>query len=951
MKLKSLLLSITLFAVIVLISTQKAFAEISINLTFPTNEEKCEFNIEALRWEIINPNSDDYDKIVINVYIENFSDNLDKIISKELPVDAEFYEFEDDELTILRTQLRTNYYWEVVVYDTSNNTIYSSQQFSFQLTKQPEFSDKSIEDFAACVSLTPILHWSNEENFAKHYTVQLSYYPNDFDSPANENIVITHLTDSSARVTINGTLNLDENTTFYWRIIDTACPDNYSATREFTTTTASPITLLTPANNAIGEAVLNSIITEGYGYANYIQLTWEDATQANNTYNLQIAADDSFTDIAIETDITNDTPYFNFEYNENNQKYYWRVLIANDDGACDLWSDVFSFTTPLQDVVPLSPSDVAECVPFDATFTWEKQENAPHYQLRISTNALFPNDNRTFYVNVVEDTNSVVVPLTNENTKYFWSIRMLNEETGNMSIWSDTLSFKTTLRGPQLLSPANGSMGALAGSTFRLTWQLLAITQCNYEIQVAQAADFSINSMLVIVLISDADRNTYDFSLVENENVSDYYWRVKAYPINEYEYCPSDWSQTFSFSIRTSAPSIIKPGVAYNSTASIDTIYSTSTIFKWTRPNNAQRYDIEYSLSIDALNNNDYAHLEYKYNYSIDSLQVDYLEADTIYYWRVRAKNGNAASDWSEIFHFRTGFHEPLVVTLSSPINNSAFVPSNAELKWRENILAQKFEIVVATANNFDDEEKIVTNVTTNTNDTIYTFAKDILSHSTQYFWRVRAINENVEGPWSAVWNFTTSPAAPSEAVALVTPLDDVSDISPNNARFTWNALNVAQYYILQISKAENFSTTVVNQNVVNRTFYIAENLEGETTYYWRVLAGNLNGDGSRWSEVRKFKTGTSSIVDLDYTSFINIAPNPVNVSTFHCNIGLKRAANLTLLIFDVLGNEVQSMNIDCLEGTNSLVLGTGQLLAGNYFCKVIADGKIIATTQFIVIK
>ena len=956
MKQKPIFLSLAIFAAIALTTVQKIFAaDISVNLKYPLNGEKCVPNNQkiSIEWEIINPNNNDgldgYDGLFINVWDINSELEANIISSFVLPLDAESYEFNDEELEMLRSKLYSDYYWRVIIFSENSEDTdpIFSRTFSFQLTQAPEFSTVSIEDNATCVSLKPKLHWSNKNHFAKNCFAQVSYSEN-FDSPDDENIVIIPLNDSSAMVTINETSNLDGNTTFYWRVIHTACPNNHSETRAFTTTVNSPITLVSPENNAVGETILpvTDIVK------NTIRLDWENSTQTyGNIYHIQITTDIDFDDeYLIVVDDSVMVEYYDFDFDVNyNQRYRWRVLLVDENETCNSWSDIHSFTTPFRAITPISPTvENNECFPLDATFIWERRNFRVHYQICISTDSLFPEDDeKTFYYNTSTiDTNSIVIPLPNENTEYFWKIRAFNliHDTVifNTSVWSKVLSFRTNLRGPQLLTPVNENMNVAANSTIELSWEMIADILCNYEIQIASTPDFDANSMIKRTVEGNID--TYNFAL--SNNVEDYYWRVKAHPINDEEYCSSDWSETFMFSMRIGAPTIISPGVAYPSDT-IDAILTTSTTLKWTKPENAKRYDIECSLSMDALNNNDYDNMRYKHNYGEDSLLVDYLEADTIYYWRVRAKNDNSTSNWSKTFYFRTGFHEPLSVILSSPANNSTFAPSNVELRWRQNVLAQRFEIIIDTVDNFSSGK--FKTIITDTNDTYYIFGET--EFTTKYYWRVRAINENVTGPWSPIWNFTTAPPAPFDAVVLIAPENDIDGISPDKATFIWNALNTAQYYILQLSKVENFNTTVFNQNISNRTSYILDRLENETIYYWRILAGNVNGDGSEWSEVRKFKTGISSIIDLSYTSFINIAPNPVNVSTSYCNIGLTKSANLTVLIFDALGNEVESINIDCLEGKNSIVLNTNQLSIGNYLCKVIADGKIIATTQFVVIK
>ena len=50
------------------------------------------------------------------------------------------------------------------------------------------------------------------------------------------------------------------------------------------------------------------------------------------------------------------------------------------------------------------------------------------------------------------------------------------------------------------------------------------------------------------------------------------------------------------------------------------------------------------------------------------SFEIDLLELNTVYFWKVREKFGDLYSPWSEVWNFKTTAGAPL---LSSPANNS----------------------------------------------------------------------------------------------------------------------------------------------------------------------------------------------------------------------------------------------------------------------------------------
>ena len=68
-----------------------------------------------------------------------------------------------------------------------------------------------------------------------------------------------------------------------------------------------------------------------------------------------------------------------------------------------------------------------------------------------------------------------------------------------------------------------------------------------------------------------------------------------------------------------------------------------------------------------------------------------------------------------------------------------------------------------------------------------------------------------------------------------------------------WNSSAGATSYILQVSKNTTFTEIITHLDLTTTT-YALNNLNNNTTYYWRVLAKNSNGS-SGWSSVWSFTT------------------------------------------------------------------------------------------------
>jgi hypothetical protein len=93
----------------------------------------------------------------------------------------------------------------------------------------------------------------------------------------------------------------------------------------------------------------------------------------------------------------------------------------------------------------------------------------------------------------------------------------------------------------------------------------------------------------------------------------------------------------------------------------------------------------------------------------------------------------------------------------------------------------------------------------------------------------------------------------PPSAPTLSSPSDGATGVSLTPS-LSWNSSSGATSYQLQVSTVSSFSSTVVNQTGIAATSYTV-NLNGNTSYYWRVNASNVAGTSS-WSSARSFTTG-----------------------------------------------------------------------------------------------
>jgi hypothetical protein len=229
------------------------------------------------------------------------------------------------------------------------------------------------------------------------------------------------------------------------------------------------------------------------------------------------------------------------------------------------------------------------------------------------------------------------------------------------------------------------------------------------------------------------------------------------------------------------------------------------------------------------------------------------LANQTKYFWRVRSKNLSGSSAYSAVYRFTTKIAVPPVPILSTPSNGTAGVTINPALTWNAVTGAAQYWLQLSNDSLFS---KLIVN-----DSAITTTDRRISGLSTQmkYYWKVSAKNSSGTGPWSATWNFTTTIAVPDVPTLLV-PLDRVVDVALNPV-LTWNPVENASTYSVQVSVDSLFASTVVNDSLVSSASIQLASLLGNTTYYWHVKAKNDIGT-SQYSSVVRFTTEGQIFVD-----------------------------------------------------------------------------------------
>jgi len=199
-------------------------------------------------------------------------------------------------------------------------------------------------------------------------------------------------------------------------------------------------------------------------------------------------------------------------------------------------------------------------------------------------------------------------------------------------------------------------------------------------------------------------------------------------------------------------------------------------------------------------------------------------------------------------------------------------------------------------------------------------------------------IEDKGEGFRIYAQNHVLGAMPPPSSPVLLSPENEATGLELSNT-FSWQSVEGALTYSLQIADDNTFSNLVVDESGLSDTDYDATMMNYETTYYWRVLASNAVGD-SEWSEVWSFTTEDNVGIN-DFTSDdISIYPNPVSD---YMIVDVKQPANIEICALN--GSVLKAMTIN--EQSHRISLS--DLSNGTYIITIFnADGELIISKKMI---
>gem|GEM_PF-3151340 len=322
-----------------------------------------------------------------------------------------------------------------------------------------------------------------------------------------------------------------------------------------------------------------------------------------------------------------------------------------------------------------------------------------------------------------------------------YTLKVTNSNVSGMTLTSRGIELSVTENGggtspntPTLSSPQNGADSQ--PTTLTLDWASVSDAD-NYHLEVSAESSF----------------NTYDFNknnlnsssqeIADLNEGEEYYWRVRA----SNEYGDSNWSQTWSFTTETSSGGSVPEMPSLSSPQDGASDQPTTLILDWDSVNGADDYHLQVSTQ------NDFSTFSFNQgNLSTTEREISGLDESEEYYWRVQASNETGNSTWSEIWSFTTensGTTGLVAPNQISPSDASEDLSVTPEFNWSSVDGADSYILHVSgtSPSEMVIEETIDgTTFTPNSN----------LDTARTHHWRVRAVQDGVNGEWSSIWEFTT---------------------------------------------------------------------------------------------------------------------------------------------------------------------------------------------------
>ena len=475
-----------------------------------------------------------------------------------------------------------------------------------------------------------------------------------------------------------------------------------------------------------------------------------------------------------------------------NTTYYYRIQAINEESESENSAVRSAETISLAVPIARGGTDV-QIDGFQAN--WDSASNASSYVLDVSRNENFTDFLNGYRAKEVVDTLEIVTGLL-RNTNYYYRVR--SKGFGAVSDNSAVIAVRTTF----FASPQAREAIELQPTSFRAVWQPVEAAD-SYRLDVASDANFD-DILPGYENLATTDTTQLVTGLTENER---YFYRVRALKGSVF----SGYSNIIDLTTtRLSEPQLL-------ATTNIEL---TSFTINWRAVSGTVRYRVDVGLDPSVTNKiaTDYDNRE------VDgtSLNIVGLDANTVYYFKVRAEN-NVSTGGSSLGSARTVSINPPVVGDPTDQQLTSF-----QANWGAVADAESYLLDVAIDQNFSNlvagfNAREVSGIT---------IKVDGLQPDQTYYYRVRAKGLGSNSDYSEVKAAATLPLPPP--VVLAATDQEVYQFTAN-----WQEADGADKYLLYVATDPSFDAATVlsayNGKAVLGNSHTVTDLDPYVTYYYRL--------------------------------------------------------------------------------------------------------------------
>lgn len=186
--------------------------------------------------------------------------------------------------------------------------------------------------------------------------------------------------------------------------------------------------------------------------------------------------------------------------------------------------------------------------------------------------------------------------------------------------------------------------------------------------------------------------------------------------------------------------------------------------------------------------------------------------------------------------------------TLSAPANANVSNNAAPTFSWTSVSDATSYKIVIDNNSNLGSPERTGTPTGTS-----YTPSPNLTDGV--YYWRVRGVNADGEGPWSTSRQFTVDTQAPAQP----TIIGPGNNTGGTNAQplFAWNTVSGAVRYEMRLGGSNPPTRLVLS---ANQTQYQQPYVLVAGAYYWQLRTIDAAGNASAWTT--PYKRTVTSLLD-----------------------------------------------------------------------------------------